>query len=182
MWGRDVPWDLFRPAGAAASPEVLRVMNGSLEAVRRRAAEGTLYEPAAKSVPRHSRNWRPLDTGDCWWNHGMEAPGLLSQLAPFLMEMTAIEPTVAGLASVHGCIGAVHPVQAFGTEEQKSRFLPKLASGERLVGLRLDGALRRHRFDGPADDRPTPRDHYVVNGEKLFITNVLPGGRSGWSV
>ena len=48
-----------------------------------------------------------------------------------------IDPTVAGLASVHGCIGAVDPVRTFGTPEQKQRFLPKLASGERLSAFAL---------------------------------------------
>src|ERR1700679_3350218 len=38
------------------------------------------------------------------------------------------DASVAGLASVHGCIGAVAPLINFGTEEQKQKFLPLLAS------------------------------------------------------
>ena len=51
--------------------------------------------------------------------------------------MAMVDPTTAGLASVHGCIGAVDPVRTFGTDEQKRRFLPKLASGEKLSAFAL---------------------------------------------
>ena len=57
--------------------------------------------------------------------------------APFLTRMATIDPTVAGLASVHGCIGAVDPLRTFGTPEQKARLLPMLASGERLSAFAL---------------------------------------------
>ena len=36
-----------------------------------------------------------------------------------LTRMALVDPTVAGLASVHGCIGAVDPVRTFGNVEQK---------------------------------------------------------------
>ena len=48
-----------------------------------------------------------------------------------------LDPAVAGLASVHGCIGAVDPVRTFGNAEQKQRFLPRLASGKRLSAFAL---------------------------------------------
>ena len=60
-----------------------------------------------------------------------------SEFAPFLSEMAAIEPSVAGLASVHGCIGSVDPIKTFGSKEQKEKWLPMLASGERLSAFAL---------------------------------------------
>ena len=108
---------------------------------------------------------------------GYGAP--LRSFMPFLTQMALIDPTVAGLASVHGCIGAVDPVRTFGSEEQKQRFLPKLASGERLsafaltepgAGSDLTALKTRARLDG---------DRYLVTGEKLFITNVVPGRTIG---
>ena len=72
---------------------------------------------------------------------GSGAP--FASFAPFLTRMAMVDPTVAGLASVHGCIGAVDPVRTFGNAEQKQRFLPELASGERLSALRPDRAVRR---------------------------------------
>jgi alkylation response protein AidB-like acyl-CoA dehydrogenase len=89
--------------------------------------------------------------------------------------MALVDPTVAGLASVHGCIGAVDPVRTFGNAEQKRRFLPGLADGSRLsafaltepgAGSDLTALRTTARLDG---------DKYVVDGEKLFITNVAPG-------
>src|SRR5947209_16798290 len=66
---------------------------------------------------------------------GSETP--FSQFAPFLTKMAQFDPTIAGLASVHGCIGAVDPLQTFGNVEQKQGFLPGLASGERLSAFAL---------------------------------------------
>jgi alkylation response protein AidB-like acyl-CoA dehydrogenase len=93
--------------------------------------------------------------------------------------MATIEPNVAGLASVHGCIGAVDPLRTFGTSEQKERYLPKLASGEKLsafaltepgAGSDLTALRTKARLDG---------DDYVIDGEKLFITNAVPGRTIG---
>ena len=72
---------------------------------------------------------------------GCGAP--FAAFAPFLTRMATRRSDVAGLASVHGCIGAVDPVRTFGNAEQKQRFLPELASGERLSALRADRAGRR---------------------------------------
>ncbi|GIS63035.1 MAG: hypothetical protein CM1200mP2_52600 [Planctomycetaceae bacterium] len=55
-----------------------------------------------------------------------------SQFARFLTRMATHDATVAGLASVHGCIGAVDPLIGFGNDEQKQRYLPRLARGERI--------------------------------------------------
>ncbi len=64
---------------------------------------------------------------------GSGAP--FASFAPFLTQMAMLDPTVAGLASVHGCIGAVDPVRTFGTPEQKQRFLPELASRRAAFGV-----------------------------------------------
>ena len=61
----------------------------------------------------------------------------IRQFMTFLAQVATIEPMVAGLASVHGCIGAVDPVSTFGNDEQKARFLPKLASGETISAFAL---------------------------------------------
>ncbi len=66
---------------------------------------------------------------------------------------------------------AAHYIQAYGSEAQKRHWLPKLSSGEMLVGIALTEpgcgsdlkALRtRARRDG---------DDYVIDGAKTFITN-----------
>lgn len=98
-----------------------------------------------------------------------------AKFAPFLTRMATLDATVAGLASVHGCIGAVDPLMTFGTAEQKKRFLPRLASGEALSGFALTEpnagsdltALRTVA-------RPVPGG-FEISGQKLFITNAIPG-------
>jgi alkylation response protein AidB-like acyl-CoA dehydrogenase len=65
----------------------------------------------------------------------------------------------------------VHYLLAFATEEQKQRWLPGLASGERVPAIAMSepGAgsdLQSVRTRGVLEG-----DHYVLNGSKTFITN-----------
>jgi alkylation response protein AidB-like acyl-CoA dehydrogenase len=108
---------------------------------------------------------------------GTGAP--FAAFAPFLTRMATIDPTVAGLASVHGCIGAVDPLRTFGDAEQKERYLPKLASGEKLSGFALTEPGAGSDLTALKTRAVLDGDDYVVNGEKLFITNAIPGRTVG---
>lgn len=180
VWGPEAPWDLFVPSAPDPSAEADRVMRDSLEVVRRRADSRSMYDARGKIS---AATLEELARAGYWGllvqpkYGGSGAP--FSQFAPFLTEMATLEPTVAGLASVHGCIGAVDPVQAFGTEEQKSRFLPRLASGERLSAFALTEPCAGSDMTALRTTARREGDRYVVNGEKLFITNVLPGRTIG---
>ncbi len=99
--------------------------------------------------------------------------------AKFLTRMATLDPTVAGLASVHGCIGAVDPVRSFGSPEQKERFLPKLGNGETLSAFALTEPNAGSDLTALRTTAVLDGDEYVVNGEKLFITNVRPGRTIG---
>lgn len=66
---------------------------------------------------------------------------------------------------------AAHYILDYGTEEQKQRWLPRLASGEMLAGIALTepgcgSDLKALRTKASKDD-----DHYVIDGAKTFITN-----------
>ena len=108
---------------------------------------------------------------------GVGAP--FAAFSRFLMRMATIEPNVAGLASVHGCIGAVDPLRTFGTPEQKERYLPKLASGERLSAFALTEPCAGSDLTALRTTARLDGDDYVVDGEKLFITNAVPGRTIG---
>ena len=97
----------------------------------------------------------------------------------FLTRVATIEPTVAGLASVHGCIGAVDPLRTFGNEAQKEKFLPRLASGELLSGFALTEPGAGSDLTALKTTAVLEGDHYVINGEKLFITNAIEGRAVG---
>src|SRR5262249_24967334 len=84
-----------------------------------------------------------------------------------------------GLASVHGCIGAVDPVRTFGTPEQKSRFLPDLASGKKLSAFALTEPCAGSDLTALRTTATLKGDHYELNGEKLFITNAIPSRTIG---
>ena len=97
------------------------------------------------------------------------------QFIQSLAKNATISPQVAGLSSVHGCIGAVDPIMTFGTPEQKEKFLPRLASGVQS-GFALTEPNAGSDLTALKTTATLVDDHYVVNGEKLFITNIHYGG------
>lgn len=176
VWDRSVPVELFQAEKEATAPETAAVMDNSIEIVHRHRRAGTLMNADGKIADAVLEDL----AGAGYWGLLVDKPyggagAPFRSFAPFLTRMAMADATVAGLASVHGCIGAVDPVRAFGNEEQKRRFLPELASGRKLsafaltepnAGSDLTALRTRARLVG---------DEYRVDGEKLFITNVVPG-------
>ncbi len=76
------------------------------------------------------------------------------------------EATVAGLASVHGCIEAVDPVRTFGNAEQNARFLPRLASGESLSWFALTEPAAGSDLTALRTPGVRVGDHFEMTGEK----------------
>src|SRR5690606_30119118 len=103
----------------------------------------------------------------------------MQQFVRLITMMATVEPTVAGLASVHGCIGAVDPVRTFGNDEQKRRFLPGLASGQRLSAFALTEPGAGSDLTALRTTAVRDGEHYLVTGEKLFITNATLGRTIG---
>src|SRR5262249_55851459 len=94
-------------------------------------------------------------------------------------QMATIEPNLAGMASVHGCIGAVDPLRTFGSPEQKAHYLPLLADGRKLSAFALTEPGAGSDLTALKTTARLEGDHYLVNGEKLFITNATPGRTIG---
>ncbi len=180
VWEKEVPLDLFAPPPPAVSHPSDVVMQRSLEVTRRRVESNTLRDERSK-VSEDSM--RELGQAGYWGLlispefGGCGAP--FARFAPFLTRMATIDPTVAGLASVHGCIGAVDPIRTFGTPEQKKRLLPPLASGEKLSAFALTEPAAGSDLTALRTTATLVGDSYEVNGEKLFITNAIPGRRIG---
>ncbi len=180
IWDRGVPIDLFRSRRVEPTAEIGRVMEDSMALVRRHRAAGTLLNDKQKIADQVLGDL----AGAGYWGllvdreyGGSGTP--FAAFAPFLTRMAIADPTIAGLASVHGCIGAVDPVRTFGTPEQKQRYLPKLASGERLSAFALTEPCAGSDLTALRTRAELRGDQYIVNGEKLFITNVVPGRTIG---
>jgi alkylation response protein AidB-like acyl-CoA dehydrogenase len=180
VWDRGVPANLFASAAPKTPPEVQRVMDDSIAVAQRHKEAGTLHNDESKvsesvlSDLAAAGYWGLL-VGKEYGGSG--AP--FSSFAPFLARMAMVDPTVAGLASVHGCIGAVDPVRTFGSTEQKQRFLPGLADGSRLSAFALTEPCAGSDLTALRTTARREGNQYVVNGEKLFITNVVPGRTIG---
>src|SRR5262245_3358299 len=177
---RTLPVELFEAAYENTPPDVQQVMSHSLDVVRRHRAAGTIYNADGKIADVVLSDLAKVG----YWGllvdrqyGGYGAP--LRSFMPFLTQMALCDPTVAGMASVHGCIGAVDPVRTFGSEDQKQRFLPKLASGERLSAFALTEPCAGSDLTALRTRARLVGNHYLVTGEKLFITNVVPGRTIG---
>ncbi|MBV9123430.1 MAG: acyl-CoA/acyl-ACP dehydrogenase [Planctomycetes bacterium] len=180
VWERQVPLELFSPPPLPESAPCDAAMKRSLEIVRRHRESDTLFDEQGKVSPKMIR-----ELGEAgYWGMlidqrygGQGAP--FARFSRFLTDMAAQEPMTAGLASVHGCIGAVDPVRSFGTPEQKERFLPRLASGQSLSGFALTEPNAGSDLTALRTTAVPAGDFFEVTGEKLFITNAIPGRTIG---
>ncbi|MBY0522256.1 MAG: acyl-CoA/acyl-ACP dehydrogenase [Gemmataceae bacterium] len=180
VWDRQVPLDQFAPVALAPSAPCDAAMEHCLTVVRARRQAGTLYDANGKVAVGLLQEL----AGAGYWGMlidpqfgGQGAP--FARFAPFLARMATLDPMTAGLASIHGCIGAVDPVRTFGNAEQKRRFLPRLANGEALSGFALTEPCAGSDLTALRTTATLVGDHYEVTGEKLFITNVIPGRTIG---
>lgn len=64
-------------------------------------------------------------------------------------------------------------LMAFANEEQKKRWLPKLASGEYIGALAMTEPNAGSDLQGAQTTAIKKGDHYVVNGQKTFISNGI---------
>ncbi len=180
VWDSHVSADVWSSVAPKQLPEVESILKNSLAVVRRHRDAGTLLDENRKVSESVLNELARVG----YWGllvdrayGGSSVP--FTRFASFLSEMATIDPTIAGLASVHGCIGAVDPVQTFGTTEQKKKWLPELASGRRLSAFALTEPGAGSDLTALRTTAVRDGDDYVVTGEKLFITNVAPGRTIG---
>jgi hypothetical protein len=87
------------------------------------------------------------------------------------------DANLTALVSAHQSIGVPQPLLLFGTEEQKKKYLPRVARGE-ISAFALtewnagsDPANMSLRADPTEDDSA-----FILNGEKLWCTNLIKAG------
>ena len=98
--------------------------------------------------------------------------GLDNVSAAYVGEQIAINPSFGGSMGAHTSIGTL-PIVYFGTPGQKAKYLPRLASGELIGAYAL---TEPHSGSDALSAKTTARltpdgTHYVLNGQKAWITN-----------
>src|SRR5881398_2481423 len=84
---------------------------------------------------------------------------------------------VAALVSAHQSIGVAQPLLLFGTEEQKQKYLPRVAGGE----ISAFALTESHAGSDPATmslraEPTSDGSEFILNGEKLWCTNGVKAG------
>jgi butyryl-CoA dehydrogenase len=85
-------------------------------------------------------------------------------------EISRVCAAVGLCVTVHNSVGA-YPIVLFGTEDQKRRFLPLLASGEYIGAFCLTEANAGSDAGAVETTAVYDNGEYVVNGTKVFVTN-----------
>jgi len=86
-------------------------------------------------------------------------------------EISKIDASVAVLMSVHNSL-INNPIEQFGTEEQKEKYLPALALGEKLGAFLLSEPEAGSNATMQRTQAIDQGDHYLVNGTKNWISNA----------
>ena len=89
-------------------------------------------------------------------------------------ELARVDASHAITVSAHTTLGT-SPIVHFGTDEQKQRYVPLLATGQVLGGFGLTEAGAGSDAGGTATTAIEKGDHFVINGAKIFITHAGVG-------
>lgn len=85
-------------------------------------------------------------------------------------EISRVSGSVGITVAAHNSLG-VYPIYLFGTDAQKNKYLPSLASGDKICAF----ALTEPEAGSDAANTKTTAvledNHYIINGNKIFITS-----------
>ena len=87
-----------------------------------------------------------------------------------MQEIERGDSGVRSTASVQSSL-VMYPIWKYGTEEQRKKFLPKLASGEWMGSFGLTEPDHGSNPGGMVTNYKDMGDHYLLNGAKLWISN-----------
>ncbi|MBS6525417.1 MAG: acyl-CoA dehydrogenase family protein [Peptoniphilaceae bacterium] len=86
-------------------------------------------------------------------------------------ELARVDGGVGVILSAHTSLGT-YPIDHFGTEEQKQKYLLPLAKGEKLGAFGLTETNAGSDAGETETTAVLDGDHYILNGQKIFITNA----------
>jgi butyryl-CoA dehydrogenase len=109
------------------------------------------------------------------WPEEVGGAGLdLTSYILAIHEMAKVDASHAITISAHTTLGT-SPIYYFGTDEQKARYVPLLASGKILGGFGLTEPDAGSDAGGTRTTAVRKNGHYVLNGAKRFITHGSVG-------
>ena len=85
-------------------------------------------------------------------------------------ELSRVDGGTGVILSAHTSLGT-YPIAAFGNEEQKKKYLPDLCSGRKIGAFGLTEPNAGSDAGGTETTAEDMGDYYLLNGEKIFITN-----------
>lgn len=86
-------------------------------------------------------------------------------------ELSRVDGGAGVILSAHVSLGS-YPIYAFGTEEQKQKYLVPLAKGEKIGAFGLTEPNAGSDAGGTETTAVLDGDYYILNGGKIFITNA----------
>src|SRR6266516_5288136 len=93
------------------------------------------------------------------------------------MLLASYDGNLTALVSAHQSIGVPQPLILFGTEEQKRKYLPRVAKGEISAFALTESGVGSDPATLVTHAEPTPDGkHFILNGEKLWCTNGVKAG------
>jgi glutaryl-CoA dehydrogenase len=88
-----------------------------------------------------------------------------------MQELERCDSGIRSTASVQGSL-VMYPIFKFGSEEQKRKYLPKLATGEWMGCFGLTEPDHGSNPGGMLTNIKDMGDHYILNGAKMWISNA----------
>ncbi|GAA3204315.1 acyl-CoA dehydrogenase family protein [Actinocorallia longicatena] len=141
---------------------------------------------AAKEITPHAARWSEEGYFPCELFRRLAGLELMGMLVPeeyggtdagmvayvaVMEELGAADQSVAAAWNAHSTIASL-PLAAFGTEEQKQRWLRPLATGEKIGAFGLTEPGAGSDAAGIATRAERSRDGWLINGTKMFISNA----------
>ena len=149
----------------------------------------TLRDFVRKEIAPVAREWEqseryPTEIVDAMRSMGLfglvvpeEYGGLNVDAVSFAITFEEIARGWMGIAGILGSHSlSCWMIARHGTEQQKQRYLPRLASGELRTGIGLTEPEAGSDLQGISARAVLDGDHYVVNGTKTWITNARHAG------
>jgi alkylation response protein AidB-like acyl-CoA dehydrogenase len=143
----------------------------------RRFSEREL-RPIAKEIDQEARfPWEVVEKMGRLGYFGIQVPKELGgadldslSYAIIIEELSRVCASLGLCVTVHNSV-AVYPILAFGSEEQKAEWVPPLARGEKIGAFCLTEPNAGSDATGIESTAIKDGDNYVVNANKVFVTN-----------